>query len=414
MRSLSISWTAVAVLAGCSSSSTASGAVRGEAAPQVVGPNAAAAALLECARLTYASTDQPLTARLRMDEAGQPVGLDVAGPGGEPAVLLCPSDRPNTDVVLGGGRGGSWGSAGTAAAWLAVAWCQRALDGSSGACSSSLDWIHRAQAHPAPSPAPASAAAPVAATVARAAEPRRYAMRRLGSDVREGASPARGTGMLLRLDAALMLCLHARQPDLSTSATTDLLLHARLNERDLGAAPMTPTGGSPAGLAESLTPCLRSALGATTTAPGPLLEVRYAISSMATPDPPGRSVQRVEVDLVQDGVETSVPTDMRRRFALELAQRVQRCVARHPVELLVSPAGWHTLPLRLEGSVDATRRDAVHLQSLSASQPPALLQRQAQCVVSEAPVAPGGTAARAQWNFAVRVTGAGLAAESAP
>jgi hypothetical protein len=367
-----------------------------------------AEALLECARLTFASQEQVLEARLAMDARGAPVGLEVRGGDGEPGSLMCPADVVASPRVLGPGGGRSWGTRADAG-WLAVAWCGPGLDGTGGACSSRVDEVvKRSAASAAPSGRPArddATAAPSRARVGRATEPLVYNLRRLGADA--GSQPPPNFSSLLQmLDQSLALCLHARQPGFSLSQSVDLVLDIKLPgpDQDLMGASVDVVGGKPADLVEFLDPCLRRVLSSAQGKGSVPVQARFTVVAERARDAPGSGVQRVEVSVVQERVETSVPTVERTKAANAMAALLAQCITHQPVEVLTQPGRWMSPgTVTLAGSVDAVRRDTVHVVEMDVSAPELLLA-QGQCAVQGTKKEEAATLARAEWVFQVRVS----------
>ena len=366
-------------------------------------------ALLDCARLTFASTERVLEVRLWMDGSGAPLAMSAQADGEEPTELLCPAEAVQAERILGTGRGRSWGPE-PKGAWLVMAWCGPGLDGTGGACSS------REEAPPRPAPSTGSGSgtarrgAPTdleQGPLARASEPRTFSARRLDTDV--GAlAPPNLPSLLQLLDQALVLCLHSRQPGFNLSQSVDLALEVRVPgpAQELMGASMEVTGGTPAGLVEALQPCLKRVLAPAGGRGLVSVKPRYTVVAQAAQGEPGAAIQRVEVSLQQERVETSVPAAERMQTANAMAKLLTQCISHQPVEVLTALDRWAAPgTVTLAGTVDATRHDAVHVIELGGTGPD-LLAEQARCAAVAVRKEPASTTARAEWVFQVRVSSA--------
>ncbi|MBI5494885.1 MAG: hypothetical protein HY904_07630 [Deltaproteobacteria bacterium] len=368
--------------------------------------------LLDCARLTYAGSETPIEIRAFVDGRGSTVALEVTDLERRPLSMMCPGDRPGTDaVVRGGGKG--WGRR-PASGWMVEAFCAPGFDGTTG-CSARSSYVLPAAA---PEP-PSTAKAPVAtngegsaagATVRRADAFRRYQLRRLGTDV-DGDKQVNLEQQLVVLDQALLLCLHSRLPDINLSSSADVSARIGVNlDSKALSAPLKVRSMNPPALWTFLAPCLKAVTGDDETR-GIEATVRYTLVAEATETPPGKFVQQVSLEMLQEQVEVTAPAPARKQAADRLLAAMQTCLQEHPVESRGALGRWATLgAVRFQGTVASPVASALQLLELKAlaadsdKDPPDALSGAARCTLAAlAPSNPSGTPARVSWTVVVKV-----------
>lgn len=349
----------------CASGSSA----QGQKAPVGVDPHAPAeavdAALLDCARLTYSSTEAPFTARLFMDRHGYVTGLAVTAEGQPPPSLFCPADRPLSKVVLGTGNGGSWGAA-PATGQAQEVFCSAGFSESTAGCGVHTVWLAARKPPPRTSAAPRTARAapesPTAAPMGKAPVAMHYKLSRLGSDLPVD-SGLNLEHTLRATEYAISLCMHVTQPGFNNSLSMDV---AATVEVDPSSAthqmPFRVVALQPASVDALLGDCVRGIAGDPQVSNPRAVVLRFAAVAEKAERPVGTYVQEVHLEPLSTDVELSVDAAARKALELQVRQALQDCLAAHPLVRPQKPGGWYSLGSWLvSGSVDTRHRQALAL-----------------------------------------------------
>jgi hypothetical protein len=386
-----------------------SGAVDGErawAAREALGQ-----VLLDCARLTFSSTEAAQQSTVFLDEQNRVAALEVVTPDGTASTLMCPGDRQGTASVLHGKQGASWGRR-PARGFKVEAYCAPGFEGSRGGCGVRQEELD-ASAAPVTGGTTAKAAAVTAIpSVERSKTNTRYQLRRLAADIDSGEA-VNLEQQLSMLDAGLLLCLHSRQPNLSITTSTDFTLRMEVSTGSRAmVAPFTVKGGKPDALWNYLQPCLQDVAG-DDGAKGMGVTVRYSTVPEVTDTPAGRFVQQVNVEFLREELGMTASQEARSAFVARLGAAIKRCVELNPVEAKGAVGRWATLgSLRLAAEVDTQSRDDIRLVDLVVTSAESdrdrfypvkpALTRQARCVVDTMPQSHSNApAAKGAWVFAV-------------
>jgi len=403
------------------SATTPSGA-QGDANAQWANREAVASALLDCARLTFASNETALTATVITDEDGRALALVVQDVDGQPQTLMCPMDRARVKDVLGGGNGRGWGRP-PAVGWKLEAYCGASFDGVSG-CGVTRERMQAGDLSPPVATAPAAPAATpkeVEALVAKNAsrlesvvrepEDREFKLRRLGTDVLS-KDVVNLEQQLSQLDLAVNLCLHGRQPNLPLHTSTDFVIRLEVSKGSRAmVAPFSVSGGQPENLYAFLRPCLTAMVGEE-AAQGLSALVRYSAVAAITKTPPGRFVQQADVEILTDNVEVSAPANVRRELTARVAAALKLCMEKHPVESRAVLGRWSQVgAVRVTGEVETRFQDRLRLIQLTARDAtnereikpvPAAVDPHVRCAFQDLAMDGNGTAAKVDWVFVMK------------
>lgn len=420
-RSMGCMWVGVVVLlgGGCASDKGAQGGQPGGGA-EVPGvavsatPEELEQALLDCARLTFASTETNLVAHVWLNQKGRLTGLTVDADGGAAPTLMCPSDRALSAVVLGAGGGKTWGAS-VAVGTDVEAYCGAGLDENTAGCSSRVQarvarasaTASRSTTRAAPAGGTPESSPDVTATWGRAPSPLHFRVTRLGTDLPEGTT-LNIDSQMSQLDYAVHACLHSRQPDVGDKMSLDMRVAVLIQDRSRFASmPMAIRGTTPAGLDGLLLDCLQRVSGGDApAADGTRFVVTYTAVASPAERPVGAYMQEVVVETGGDRVGISVSSEARKALGRKVQSVLHGCLTSVPMERAVGKAGWTPLPgMEIRGTLDAHNKERLSLHRAellnisSRDGLPPWLEPHARCVKEAFPDSNPELAAEASWEF---------------
>jgi len=317
--------------------------------------------LLECARLTFGSTEQALVVAAYSDGKGKLLAVLAATPEGTPVDLLCPGDGGGMHLLFPQKRpvGRSWGTV-PKAGFRLQAWCAGGPGGGHGSCA-----LQRARVYDAPpvklAPAPVTPPPPPAP---------RITVPGYRVEAVRPAEEALQDVVFSTVQRRLQYCAHLKQPAGGPRTLVVDVLEDRLGTSIVGAHIQPSHPGVDACLASF------NHRGVGTR------KRTYAVRVTPDPEVPLGSFNRWTMDITSvklgvASVETVQP------FAVDVIQALAVCTQHRMY-------GYETFHVRLRISMDGNGGPHAVLKSVAVDEADAALRPALECAARGTRVAPPG------------------------